>query len=172
MATAGDLAVAVEAFLAAPKLINGADQPYQWRNGYSQHERIARFPIEIGGESPEAARLEIVGFPQATELKFRLCLCYNCCICRLDYTDETHLNAMRIAADGVPHSVQGPHYHSWAINRRFFRGASTAPKLANAGPFDLQVSFDSILRWFCQETNIEQLNGGHLIELPSRDRLI
>jgi hypothetical protein len=172
MVSAADLAAAVEAFVAAPKRIHGADQSYEWRQGYSQYERQVSFPIEINGELPEAARLLIVGFPQSRDMKFRLCLCFNAAICRLDYTDETHPNSQRIPADGVPPIVQGPHYHSWPLNRRFFKGVSKAPELYNAATFAMQSSFDSILRWFCHDMNIEQLNGGHLIQLPPRDRLL
>jgi hypothetical protein len=172
MATAKELIDAVEAFLTARKSISGAYEPCIWGPGYSQYERKTTFPIEVNGELPEAARLEIIGFPQAAKLTFRLSLCFNCAICRLDYTDETHANTMRIASDGIPHSVTGPHFHSWRVNRRFFKGTSTAPKLHNAERFVMNASFDSILRWFCQETKIDQLGPGHMIELPPRDRLL
>lgn len=172
MATVTDLMAVIDAFVSAPKRILGADLPYQWRDGYSQYERVAKFPIEFGGQSSDAARFEVVGFPQSPEPKFRLSLVYITCICRLDYTDETHPNTMRDSMDNVPPFVSGPHYHSWALNRRFFKGVSTVQKLHNAELFQMRSSFDSILRWFCQETNIEQLSGGHLIELPPRDRLL
>ena len=76
MATARDLATAIDAFVGAPKRIIGADQPYLWKDGRSYVERVASFPIEINGEAPQAARFEVIGFPQATQLKFRLILCY------------------------------------------------------------------------------------------------
>jgi hypothetical protein len=127
-----ELIEAVDDFLAARKAIRGADTHYTWVPGYSQFERKTSFPIEVAGELPEAARLEIVGFPQSPSVQFRLSLCYNCAICRLDFTDETHLNTMRIESDGIPYSVGGPHFHSWPLNRRFFKGAATPPKLHNA----------------------------------------
>jgi hypothetical protein len=114
MATAGDLADAIDAFVGSRKSILGANEHYEWGPGYSQYERKAMFPIEIGGESPQQARLELVGFPQERELKFRLSLCWNAAICRLDFTDETHTNTMRMDADGLPPWVEGPHYHSWS----------------------------------------------------------
>jgi hypothetical protein len=172
MATARDLATAIDAFVGAPKRIIGADQPYLWKDGRSYVERVASFPIEINGEAPQAARFEVIGFPQAAQLKFRLILCYNACIARLDYTDETHANTQRIETDRIPPLLTGPHYHSWPLNRRFFQGASKAPELHNAKPFLMQARFDSILRWFCDEMNIGQLNGGHLIALPPRERLL
>ena len=172
MATTKDLAAAIDEFIRVPKRIMGANAPYQWTKGYNQFERVTSFPIEIDGEAPEAARLQIVGFPGSSQLKFRLILCYSACVCRLDYTDETHLNSQRLQSDGIPSEVTGPHYHSWALNRRFFKGSSTAPELHNAELFSMQAGFDSILRWFCQQVNIEPLNGGHLIALPQRDRLL
>jgi hypothetical protein len=172
LATAKELIEAVEAFLRAQKSIHGAYEPYTWGPGYSQFERKTSFPIEMNGELPEAARLEIIGFPSATSLKFRLSLCFNCAVCRLDYTDETHANTLATRADAIPYSVTGPHFHSWELNRRFLRGMSTAFELRNAEPFPLNANFDSILRWFCQRTNIDQLGRNHLIELPRRDRLL
>jgi hypothetical protein len=169
---AADLAAAIGAFVAAPKRIHGASQPYQWLQGYSQHERHVAFPIEVNGELPQGARLLVVGFPQSRQLKFRLSLCFSAAICRLDYTDETHPNTLRMERDGIPAVVTGPHYHSWPLNKRFFRGAARPPDLHNASTFSMQSGFDSILRWFCHETNIEQLDGGHFIQLPPRDRLL
>jgi hypothetical protein len=170
--TAKELIEAVEGFLRARKSIHGADEPYTWGPGYSQFERKTSFPIEINGELPRPARLEIIGFPSATFLKFRLVLCYNCAVCRLDYTDETHANTRATRADAIEPSVTGPHFHSWELNRRFLKGASTAFELHNAEPFSMTASFDSILRWFCQKTNIDSLGGNHLIELPRRDTLL
>lgn len=172
MATSKDLAAAIERFMGAPKRIMGADEPYEWTRGYSQFERMTSFPIELDGEAPQAARFQVVGFPMSPQLKFRLVLCYSACVCRLDYTDETHVNSQRLPSDSIPAIVSGPHYHSWPLNRRFFKGSATAPRLHNAELFSMQASFDSILRWFCQQVNILPLNGGHLIVLPQRDRLI
>jgi hypothetical protein len=172
MATAADLRAAADAFMGARKIIRGADAGYVWSTGYNQYERYVSFPLEIDGELPQAARLQLVGFPQSREMKFRISLCFNAALCRLDFTDESHPNSRRVPEDNLPAFVTGPHYHSWVLNRRFFKGASKAPELHNAEPFTLDSGFDSILRWFCHDTNIEQLSGGHLIQLPPRDRLI
>lgn len=172
MAATEEFLKALDAFFGAKKTILGADQPYAWVAGWSQWERKAKFPIEVGGEAPDGARFEVIGFPQERELKFRLSLCWNSAICRLDYTDEAHPNTFCRDDDGVPPSVSGPHYHSWRANRRFFKGVSTAPQLHNAEPFATRGSFDSILRWFCAEVNIEPLKGSHLICLPPREKLL
>ncbi len=172
MATAADLVSAIDTFMAAQKRIVGADQPYSWSDGYSRHERVARFPLEVEGELT-GAHLMVVGFPDTAALKFRFGLCFKSAICRLDYTDEFHPNSLFAAEDGLPPSVTGPHYHAWPINRRFFRGVSSAPELRNAVPFLAPArTFDSILRWFCEDTRICGLPPSHLIELPPRERLL
>ena len=99
-------------------------------------------------------------------------LCYNACIARLDFTDEFHPNTRANAVDNVPAGVEGPHYHSWPKNRRFFRGANTAPELMLAELFTTRGNFESNLRWFCDQVNIIQPDPRHIIELPRRERLI
>jgi hypothetical protein len=172
MSAIEDLVKAINAFVGAKKVILGADAAYTWGSGYSQFERRAIFPIGIEGESPEQARLEVVGFPQSQEVKFRLSLCWNAAICRLDFTDETHTNTLRQHGDNIPYSVTGPHYHSWPLNKRFFQGAVSVVKLHNAEPFTMRANFDSVLRWFCHDVNIDQPSGRHMIGLPPRDRLL
>jgi hypothetical protein len=167
-----ELLNAIEAFLQAPKTIVGVGEPFNWVAGYNQYEKRAVFPLEVAGELPPPARLEIVGFPQMAG-QFRITLCYNAAICRLDHTAEApHINSEAIQEDEVPYSVEGHHIHPWSKNRRFFKGASIAPRLHNAIPFVSQGSFDSNLRWFCAQHNIEQPPRGHLIALPARDILI
>ena len=172
MVKAQDWIIAIDAFVAAPKIIHGANLPYTWGAGYNHNERRAIFPLEVNGELSDVARLEVIGFPDFSDVQFRLSLCYNAAIFRLDYTDETHPNTQCEDSDGVPPSVEGHHYHPWSKNRRFFRGVSTAPRLHNAIPFTMVSSFDNVLRWFCDETNIQQPNGSHLIGLPPKERLL
>lgn len=171
MATQQDMLQALDAFMVAPKRVAAASQPFQWRQGYSPHEVLVQLPLEVSGEGSDA-KLQVVGFPRASFLKFRLSLCFNAAICRLDYTDEFHPNAHCVDADGVPPAVNGPHYHSWPLNRRFFRGASAAPKLHNAATFAMSARFDSILRWFCEDTRIEALPYDHVIALPTSDTML
>ncbi len=172
MAEKNELLRALDAFVLEPKRIIGATAPYSWGPGYSSVERMVEFPLEYRGEGDKAARLVLVGFPTARELKFRISLCYNAAICRFDYTDETHPNVLKLINDNLPPLVKGPHFHSWEINRRFFRGAATVPRLELAEPFSEPGGFDSLLRWFCSRTNIEQPVSGHYIRLPTRDTLL
>lgn len=172
MATVADYLSALDQFMESEKTIVGADQPYSWSDGHSRHERVARFPLEVYGEQ-KGAHLMVVGFPDSPYLKFRLGLCFGAPLCRLDYTDECHQNSLLIPEDGVPFLVNGHHYHSWPINRRFFKGMASPPRLHNAVEFSTNArTFDSVLRWFCEDTRIVGLPPGHLIELPRRERFL
>ena len=170
MATVAEIVRALDGFVIARKRLAGTDGPVSWVPGHSRYERVARFPIEVNGELIEGARLEVVGL-LTQGIQFRLSLCYSAAIARLDYTDETHPNARREERDNIPHEVSGPHYHSWPLNRRLFRAGGTVTQLELAEPFTTRGNFDSNLRWFCQDLNIDQPDGRHVIELPRREDL-
>jgi hypothetical protein len=165
-----DICDAVDAFMATPKRIIGADLPGEWLPGYRPNEREMKYPLEVEGEL-RGAQLMVVGFPRERQLKFRVGILFPAMICRLDHTDETHTNSLGgIDYLGLPPIVVGPHYHSRAINRRFFRGATVPPKLHDAIPHGAPGrSFDAILRWFCADTNIEAPPANHAIGLPPQE---
>jgi hypothetical protein len=173
MTTIAELVDAVDAFMAAPKRIVGYDSPPQWGPGFTPGELETKYPLEIEGEL-RGSQLMVIGFPRERDLKFRIGILFPAMVCRLDYTDETHVNsAGGFLSDKVPEEVTGPHYHSWPLNRRFFRGMFRPPKLLDAVPYDKPGrTFDAILRWFCSDTNIEPLPPNHLIELPRVDTLL
>ena len=173
MATWGDIVGAVDAFMAAPKRIVGSEFAPQWGPGFTPHERVVKYPLEIAGEQ-HGAQLLVVAFPHQRDLKFRLGILFPAMVSRLDYTDETHLNSLDGARSGVvPPIVSGPHYHSWDLNRRFFRGVTKPPKLHDAIPYSgAGRTFDGVLRWFCAQTTIDSLPPGHSIVLPPADRLL
>jgi hypothetical protein len=172
MATREDTVAAITAYMAARKRIVGHDTAPIWAPGFTVHEVVMKYPLEVEGEL--RGQLMIVGFPRQRQLKFRLGILAPAPVCRLDYTDETHANSADGAAQKlVPLTVAGPHYHSWPINRRFFRGVTTPPKLHDAVPYDAPGrTFDAILRWFCADTNINSLPGSHLISLPEPSELL
>ena len=157
--------------MAARKRIAGADQAGRWLPGYRSNELEMRYPLEVAGEL-RGAQLMIIGFPHEPELKFRLGILFPAMISRLDYTDETHVNSLDAAAWGVPPAVTGPHYHSWRVNRRFFRGVTIPPRLHDAIAYQQPGrSFEAILRWYCSDTGIDQPSRNHAIGLPSRESL-
>ncbi len=164
-----DLA-ALDAFMAAQKRVEGTDTPPRWGTGFVPRERQMKYPLSLAGELI-GAQLMVVCFPQ-TPWMFRLGILAPGCLCRLDFTDETHPNALAAQEDNAQPFVTGPHYHSWALNRRFFHGVATPPRLHLAVAFDAASSFDAILRWFCTDTSIESLPSDHRIELPKTGQLL
>lgn len=173
MAAIVEITAAVDAFIAAKKRIIGHDSVPQWGRGFSPHEAVMKYPLEIEGEL-RGAQLMVVSFPRERNLKFRLGILFPAMICRLDYTDETHTNSISgILRRAVPYAVTGPHYHSWPLNRRFFRGVTVPQTLHDAVPYNEPGrTFDAILRWFCADTNIELLPPDHLISLPVSELLL
>lgn len=169
-----ELLLALDQFVRADKRLLGTDGPTTWGPGHNTNELRTHFPIEIGGEAFEGARFEVVALigPVVIGIQYRLTLCYNAAIARLDFTDEYHPNTHRIDSENLPIYVKGHHYHSWAKNRRFFKGETKAPELRNAELFMDKGSFDSNLRWFCKELNINQPDARHVIELPRKERLL
>jgi hypothetical protein len=167
MATVTDIVDAVDAFMATPKRIVGYNSPPPWGPGFTPNELETKYPLEIDGEL-RGSHLMVIGFPRERDLKFRIGILFPAMVCRLDYTDETHVNSLDgYLSDKVPEQVNGPHYHSWQLNRRFFWRTSKAPRLLDAVSYSgTGRTFDAILRWFCSDTNIEQLPPGHLIGLP------
>src|SRR5947209_6695359 len=152
MAAVAEIVGAIDTFMATPKRIVGYDSAAQWAPGFTPHEVVTKYPLEIDGEL-RGSQLMVVGFPRERSLKFRLGVLFPAMICRLDYTDETHTNSLAgYLAGRVPLEVQGPHYHSWPLNRQFFRGVTVPPKLHDAVLYNQPGrTFDAILRWFCAD---------------------
>ena len=88
--------------------------------GFTPYEQATKYPLQVEGEL-RGAQLMLVGSPRERDLKFRVGILFPAMICRLDYTDETHVNSSEgFLRDRVPKSVTGPHYHSWQLNRAPF----------------------------------------------------
>ena len=171
MPTVAEIAVAVDNFMGRPKRIVGTDELPAWGPGHTRHELATYYPLEVEGE--QFARLMVVGFRRERSLKFRLGILFPPMVCRLDYTDEYHPNTVDGVLDlGLPPYVDGPHYHSWPLNRRFFHRIASPIDLHDAMPYaEPGRSFDAILRWFCMDTQIESLPANHRIELPTPDQM-
>lgn len=171
MTRPADIASAVERFLKTEKLAVGIESPIAWAPGFNEHEVEIRIPLEIDGEQT-GSQLMVVAFPAAQSLKFRIGVLFPGAVCRLDFTDETHVNSFAEKSEAIPGIVCGPHYHSWPLNRRFCKGTKLPTKLHNASVFSpIARTFDSVLRWFCSDVGIAGLPTTHRIELPTRDRL-
>src|SRR5439155_1918051 len=101
MPTAAEIIEAVDAFMVSPKAIVGADSPPHWGPGWTEHERVMKYPVEVAGEQ-RGAQLMVVCFPRHRDLRFRLGILFPAMICRIDYTDETHPNTIDAILDGLP----------------------------------------------------------------------
>jgi len=60
-----------DAFMATQKRILGHDSVAQWGPGFSPHEAVMKYPLEIEGEL-RGAQLMVVSFPRERNLKFDL----------------------------------------------------------------------------------------------------
>lgn len=159
----------IDSLLAAPKTLGGIPD---WREGpYSGEERLI-MPLLIDGVSSRAELL-VTSYPFFGHSKFRILICAEKCIWRIDHVfDEPHINSFNRPSDLHEYDFCEPHYHSWQDNRRFCTYQSLTQKLFNARIMPVDVrSFDSSFRWFCGQTNIEQPPTG-LIALPPRRRLL
>ena len=171
MTTRAERLVALDRFMAAQKRVVRPDVQGEWLPGALEDERRLRWPLEVDGELLPDSALLVVGYPRERELIFRLMILHPAALCRLDHADEFHMNPTPLG-DGVPPSVQGPHYHCWPINRAFFEMYDHPVKLRNAVLFEPHPSFDAALRWFCHDNGIEPLPANHQIELPRLDTLL
>jgi hypothetical protein len=163
------IAELINDLLAARKTIEGVPR---WEEGpYVGKERLL-MPLYVEGASGNVD-LIITAYPYAGHSRFRVMLCAPKCVWRTDCTiDEPHFNSFDRPADLEEVYFCEPHYHSWSDNRRFCTMQGLPDKLPNARKMPTEVrSFDSCLRWFCGQTNIEQPAAG-MITLPPRRRLL
>ncbi|MBI1775895.1 MAG: hypothetical protein HYR63_11165 [Proteobacteria bacterium] len=163
------IAELIDDLLAARKELVGIPG---WREGPHPDEHRLVMPLHIDGVSTGAEFL-VTAYPLVGHGKFRIMICAPKCVWKIDHTtDELHVNSFDRPSDILEHSFMQPHYHSWADNRRFSTRSVLPEQLKNARIMPEGVrSFDSSLRWFCGDTNIEQPAKG-LIVLPPRTRLL
>lgn len=152
MASHPDIRDVVNAFLGKGKTLVG---DANWRR--DSHERSYRWvrPVDIDGELL-GFDLTVKAYPRTRPLKFRIILSYGKAIWRLDYAnDPAHINSINRPYDLALGPIRGPHYHSWADNRRFATASSLPSNLHNARVLSENCrSFESAFRWFCGETRI------------------
>lgn len=172
MVTRAEKVAQIEAFMAARKQIVSPNLQGIWQQAHSPNERMLKWPLAIDGVM-ESGSLLIQSDPTRRErLFFRIAILCPGAVCRLDFTDEIHSNGYRVSADGLPAIVYGEHYHSWLINKRFFKDFDHPVELRNAVAYDGGGrSFDSVLRWFCNDNNIEPLPAEHQVALPRLETL-
>ncbi|HUZ32794.1 MAG TPA: hypothetical protein VMV19_11940 [Xanthobacteraceae bacterium] len=159
----------IDQLLGARKTISGVPD---WQPAPYEGEERLIMPLRIDGVSC-GADLLITAYPLIGQSKYRIMLCAPKCIWRIDHVnDEPHVNSLNRPLDLTEYWFNEPHYHSWQDNRRFCTYFSLPDNLENARIIPLEIrSFDSSLRWFCGQTNIDQPPAG-LISLPPRRKLL
>ena len=161
------IAELIDGLLAAQKTFAGEPD---WIDIYHGESRLV-MPLHVGGVS-SGSDLKISAYPLIGDAKFRIMLCAPKCVWRVDHvSDEPHVNSFNRPADLEAQSFCQPHYHAWADNRRFCAYATLPDRLENARILPKPWSFDSVLRWFCGETNIEPPQKGAIV-LPQRKNLL
>jgi len=157
----------VTAFLAARKSLGGIDSPQQWQPSRNGAHWCAKIPLALSG-TLHGHTLVIEANPSAAGSEFSIGIVIeDVCVTRLDFDEsEGHTNSVALPRDGVPYIVSGSHIHRWESNHRFVEWPLSLPRLRNAVELPQSIRhFESALRWFCDEMNID-LPHGHRIELP------
>jgi hypothetical protein len=158
----------VDALMRAKKTLAGEPD---WKEVGHRGEHRLVLPLMIEG-TVCPLDLEINGYPNIRDLRFRIMLRMPQCVWRIDYVDdELHVNPADDWWDcGV--SFTEPHYHSWEDNRRLATHSQVPDPMpvARVLPPNLN-SFDNVFRWFCEQTNIAQ-PPSNMVYLPSRNRLV
>lgn len=158
---------AVDAVIAAPKVLVGSESPV-WQPGRDADERRIKLPLEIDGEQ-RGSFLIVSAFPDRAVPGFCIGIaCFDKVIDRLDFEpDAAHGNPPN---EGLKPVVHGPHWHPWELNRLHVGPTRRFAKLRRAESFTAAQKFDATLRWYCGKRNIEI--GQHGIDLPRREKLL
>jgi hypothetical protein len=162
-----DVRALIDALLLGEKALIGYGMWQQGnREGCHQWSRAVEFLGEISG-----ARLEVKAYLHHESLKFRILLNEQRCIWRLDFANDDHTNPLTSPeTPGQP--ITGPHYHSWADNRRFATSVALPRRLriARLLPADIRT-FEAAFRWFCSEVRIS-IKATEVPMLPERNVLL
>jgi hypothetical protein len=166
MPTREEFIAEVTQFFAEPKTLAGIGEPVAWQPNRDPAERCIKLPIEVNG-AQNGQSLVLVARPARGPMDFSISVIYGVGVCRLDF-DETggHNNGFGPHLGNLPPVVVGSHFHRWNYNARFVEGDLQLLELKNAEEIPNTIrSFDSCLRWFCDEANIA-LPHNHHIALP------
>lgn len=162
-----DLRQLIDGALKADKTLAGFSS---WSRDYRDHCLSWSRAVEIAGEI-RGMRLEVKAYPNSDTLKFRILLIEAKCVWRLDFADDGHINPMG-APEKPGEVMNGPHYHSWADNRRYAKPNSLPQKLQIARLLPANIrTFDAGFRWFCNETRVF-IETSDIPRLPKKDTLI
>jgi hypothetical protein len=122
--------------------------------GTRRSQMRAVLPIERNGEG-SGFTLEFIMSPNVDPDWLRINLLYGRPCWRLCLKPEFHPNSFNRPKD-LPASVDGPHHHSWADNRRFARANRLPQYLENARLLPDEItSKDQAFMWFLEQTGID-----------------
>lgn len=164
-----DIRVLVDRLITSDKVPFGQAR---WVDEHREGDMRMLYPLLVDGEISDA-NLQIIAYPRARTLRFRLNLLYGRAIWRLDYVDdEEHVNSFN-RPDGLTLGpFTGPHYHAWDDNRRFATKSALPERLENARLLEANLqTFPNVFRWFCGQTRIV-IADFDVPELPASDRMI
>lgn len=158
----------IDRLMAAKKTLAGTPV---WREVGSNGEARLVIPLSIG-EQISPAVLEVNAYPNIRDLRFRIMVRSEQCLCRVDFVfDEPHVNPVDVWQD-CGRIFTEPHYHSWADNKRYATHSRLPDPLPVARVLPTAIrQFDAAFRWFCTDLNIDQPPTG-MIELPLRSKLL
>lgn len=160
MAKGSPFQQAADKLIADQKLLVGVDDP-EWQPGRDPGSQRLKLPLQVNGEQI-GAQLEIKAFPARNQPWFCVGVLFGeMCIDRLDVQQTDHANP---AGFGLRRLVNGPHWHSWELNRHQFSNAKNFKTLHLASEFTETRQFDAALRWYCKQRNI--VLGLHGIAMP------
>jgi hypothetical protein len=163
-----DIRVLIDRFLATDKTLVGASDWQPDQNGALRW----RVNVAVAGEIRHGFALEVKAYPELGRDRFRIILMAEKAIWRLDCADDApHNNPLSGPADIREQIIKGPHYHSWADNRRFATAKALPNELHIARVFE-GCAYRSAFRWFCSETGIAGIPSLDLPELPRSGRLV
>ena len=146
----------IDAFMAEKKVMVG---DAQWNKGprfETEGQRRSLQTLAINGEICPV-KMVIDEYPSHVGLKFSIALVCEVEVVRLDYGKISwHVNHHPLP-EGVPFGrIDGPHIHSWPLNRSLFSSNLFPDALYWAVPIPQNLkSFSNTFRWMCGEHNVE-----------------
>jgi hypothetical protein len=153
----------VDDFLACDKTLEGTAD---WQD-FGEESRL-KWPISVDGILTDAS-LDATAYPFAGLYPFTITLNFPPCIWRLEHGPGylRHDNPLEEMSQ-FDRTLWGPHYHSWADNRRLAKANALPPELEWARQLPEEIrKFEHAIRWLCGETKI-MIRTEQVIELPPK----
>lgn len=158
----------IDEFMAAQKELAGVLDIQDYQEARTKGEWEVEYPILVNGELHDQS-LMLVVHPHAKPVIWSLLLIWPPAVSRLDFdVNSVHPNPPAVRGETHATYVEGPHIHSWGLNKRFMTSRKTTEPLPIAEALPSICTFNACLRWFCNENNILLPNDHriHLLDKP------